>query len=320
MAEARWALRRHGSHLPRELRCCFARSVAQVQGARLHDRFGDVRAFSLTLRRLDAGGGLPNALVLSGGTDDRSQPVEHWSAVAVASFAAEALGAAADGAARALADKCIQEHVTGEVSIVGRSGANTQREEVASSIHRASSLTRTRARASLASSVCNNQPLLLCSSSCGDGLGTQVLLSLSGEDLVAQLGLAGDPFFAFQAALKQLTEPQLASPHRAVEALDGRLSTAVVRALSAEAGSNGAAASFPIEYIRRCTHGFAESHVIGHGSFGTVFRAVDPVVGVRFAVKRLNADTMASAPPRRRAAEQVRRRHDHDCEVLVNGR
>jgi hypothetical protein len=83
----------------------------------LRDRFGDVRAFSLALRRLGAGGGLPDAVVLGGGTDDRSQPVQHWSAAAVAAFAAEALGgiaAAADGAARALADKCIHEHVTGE--------------------------------------------------------------------------------------------------------------------------------------------------------------------------------------------------------------
>ncbi len=86
-----------------------------MQGASLHDRFGHFRTFSLAIRRLDAGGGLPDAVVLGGGTDDRSQPVQHWSAAAVAAFAAEALGAgAADGAARALADKCIHEHVTGE--------------------------------------------------------------------------------------------------------------------------------------------------------------------------------------------------------------
>ncbi len=133
---------------------------------------------------------------------------------------------------------------------------------------------------------------------------------MSGEDFVAHLGLTGDPFFAFQTAVTQLklrkAEPMMS---RAVnEPLDDLLSSAVVRALSGDIGSNSAAASFPIEYIRRCTHGFSDSHVIGRGGFGTVFRAVDPVVGVRFAVKRLNADTLASAPQHRRAAEQVRRR------------
>jgi hypothetical protein len=138
---------------------------------------------------------------------------------------------------------------------------------------------------------------------------------MGGEDFVAHLGLAGDRFFAFQTAVRQLKERKSESTtYRALvnEPLDELLSSAVVRALSGDAGSNSAAASFPIEYIRRCTHGFSDSHVIGRGGFGTVFRAVDPVVGVRFAVKRLNADTLASAPQHRRAAEQVRRRHDQD--------
>ena len=150
----------------------------------------------------------------------------------------------------------------------------------------------------------------------------QVLLSMGGEDFVAHLGLAGDPFFAFQTAVRQLKQERQSpsqSASRAVnEPLDALLSSAVVRALSGDAGSssNGAAASFPIEYIRRCTHGFADSHIIGRGGFGTVYRAVDPVVGVRFAVKRLNTDTLASTPQRRRAAEQVRRHHDPDGEAL----
>ena len=139
---------------------------------------------------------------------------------------------------------------------------------------------------------------------------------MGGEGFVAHLGLAGDPFFAFQTAVRQLKERKSESTtYRALvnETSDGLLSSAVVRALSGfDAGSNSATASFPIEYIRRCTHGFSDSHVIGRGGFGTVFRAVDPVVGVRFAVKRLNADTLASAPQHRRAAEQVRRRRDQD--------
>ena len=135
-----------------------------------------------------------------------------------------------------------------------------------------------------------------------------------GEDFVAHLGLAGDPFFAFQTAVTQLKERKSESTttSRAVnEPSDELLSSAVVRALSGfDAGSSNSAtaASFPIAYIRRCTHGFSDSHVIGRGGFGTVYRAVDPVVGVRFAVKRLNADTLASAPQHRRAAEQVRAR------------
>ena len=134
-----------------------------------------------------------------------------------------------------------------------------------------------------------------------------------GEDFVAHLGLAGDPFFAFQTAVTQLkTRKSESTTSRIVdEPSDELLSSAVVRALSGfDAGSSNSAtaASFPIAYIRRCTHGFSDSHVIGRGGFGTVYRAVDPVVGVRFAVKRLNADTLASAPQHRRAAEQVRRR------------
>ncbi|GMI06340.1 hypothetical protein TrLO_g12008 [Triparma laevis f. longispina] len=44
---------------------------------------------------------------------------------------------------------------------------------------------------------------------------------------------------------------------------------------------------FPISFVRRCTDGFRSRRIIGEGGFGTVYRAVDPVSGLRFAVKRM---------------------------------
>jgi len=54
-------------------------------------------------------------------------------------------------------------------------------------------------------------------------------------------------------------------------------------------------------YVERCTGGFAQSRVIGAGNFGTVYRAVDAALGVRFAVKRLH---LACGPDAQRCADR----------------
>ncbi len=81
-----WAgsFRRHGvsaSVLPRVPESMVSGIVQDVPGT----RFGDVRAFCLSLKQLEAGAGLPDATVLAGGTDDTRQPVELWSVQAVCS-------------------------------------------------------------------------------------------------------------------------------------------------------------------------------------------------------------------------------------------
>lgn len=95
----------------------------QVKGTGL-DRFGDVRGFVLTLKQLEAGDGLPDRVVLLGGTDDDcdSKPVESWSVNAVAAFV-ETAAAAADCPdetttsllGTAAATICRDQNVTGRV-------------------------------------------------------------------------------------------------------------------------------------------------------------------------------------------------------------
>lgn len=64
----------------------------------------------------------------------------------------------------------------------------------------------------------------------------------------------------------------------------------------------------------RCTHGFADAHLIGQGSVACVYRAVDPVGGLRFAVKRLSHEALAS-PRRRTSAHQGMQR---ELELLTS--
>ena len=65
------------------------------------------------------------------------------------------------------------------------------------------------------------------------------------------------------------------APAAQVVADAGRLSAAMVQALAG--GGDGEPAEFPLDYLRRCTHGFHAAHLEGEGAFGSVFRAVDPV-------------------------------------------
>ena len=83
------------------------------------------------------------------------------------------------------------------------------------------------------------------------------------------------------------------------------LSEAVARALT-----GGEPCDFPLSYLRRCTQGFADARLVGEGSFGRVYRAVDPVAGFRFAIKRIKAEVQQH---QREAADRSMRR---EIEVL----
>ena len=113
------------------------------------------------------------------------------------------------------------------------------------------------------------------------GITGAVLLSLSDEERDMRVppgrGAKGlELSAAFCAAvleLKKLDSGAGASPSssagRVTAAVDARLSRHVVEALCAETAV--APAEFPIEYIRRCTHGFDDAHKIGRGAFGSVY-------------------------------------------------
>lgn len=115
------------------------------------------------------------------------------------------------------------------------------------------------------------------------GITGAVLLSLSDEERDMRVppghGAKGLQLSAaFGAAvreLKKLDSGDGASPSSAssagsvTAAVDARLSHHVVQALCAETAVPPV--EFPIEYIRRCTHGFDDAHEIGSGSFGSVY-------------------------------------------------
>ena len=84
------------------------------------------------------------------------------------------------------------------------------------------------------------------------------------------------------------------------------LSEAVTRALT-----GGEPCTFPLAYLRRCTQGFSEARLVGEGSYGRVYRAVDPIAGLRFAVKRIRVEMTAQL--REAAGRSVQR----EVEVLV---
>jgi interleukin-1 receptor-associated kinase 4 len=73
------------------------------------------------------------------------------------------------------------------------------------------------------------------------------------------------------------------------------------------------------DYVSRCTGGFADGRVIGRGGFGTVFRAVDAALGVRFAVKRVGGHDSAFGGARSAVREVellTRFRHPHLIRLL----
>ena len=82
---------------------------------------------------------------------------------------------------------------------------------------------------------------------------------------------------------------------------------------------NGQPAEFSIKFVRRCTNGFSEACVVGRGAFGCVYRGMDLVSGVRFAVKRISNEAGAAlaSPRQRKAAEESLRR---ELEVLLTVR
>ena len=66
-------------------------------------------------------------------------------------------------------------------------------------------------------------------------------------------------------------------------------------AASLDASANEPPVVVGLSYVTRCTGDFAAERIIGDGGFGTVYRAVDAALGVRFAVKRLKAAGEQSA-------------------------
>lgn len=144
----------------------------------------------------------------------------------------------------------------------------------------------------------------------------RVLLSISRDDIFRHLALPGgvEGALAFETAVSELRgwtaklgpDPRSVASHNVT---DERLSVTMVEALA----GGGQPAEFPLEYIRRCTHDFSDAHLIGEGTYARVYRAVDTVSGLRFAVKRVCHEKLASSPDHHTAAEQSMR---HEFELL----
>ena len=135
-----------------------------------------------------------------------------------------------------------------------------------------------------------------------------VLLSMEQQDVFRELQLPeDDDCRRLEDAIVELRQREDALPPAAADATPDVevLSEAVTRALT-----GGAPTAFPLAYLRRCTNGFAETRLVGEGSTGQVYRAVDPVGGIRFAVKRLRVDV---AQQQREAATRSMQR---ELEVL----
>ena len=142
----------------------------------------------------------------------------------------------------------------------------------------------------------------------------RVLLSMDHNDIFTQLklpeGIAEHRKFETAIAdLKahEVTRLPAVGPH--VAETTNILSAAMAQALTNE---DSAPTEFPLAFVRRFTRGFNDSHLEGKGGFGCVYRGVDPVSGVRFAVKRL-PDQAHATPHQRQAAEQSMQR---ELEVL----
>jgi interleukin-1 receptor-associated kinase 4 len=87
---------------------------------------------------------------------------------------------------------------------------------------------------------------------------------------------------------------------------------AVIRALS----EGGEPTALPLGFVRRCTDGFSASRLLGTGAFGRVYRGVDPVSGLRFAVKRILDDAMQTPQQRKVAKTSL----EHELRVLSSVR
>ena len=134
------------------------------------------------------------------------------------------------------------------------------------------------------------------------------LLSMSQDDIFSaftQLGMAECQRLdeAVTELKRQQAEGRQGQPPPADDATNAdveALGAAVAAALT-----GGDPCAFPVAYLRRCTHGFADARLVGEGSFGRVYRAVDPATGVRFAVKRIRSEVPL---PQRQAADRSAQR------------
>lgn len=145
------------------------------------------------------------------------------------------------------------------------------------------------------------------------------LLSMSQEDIFGaftQLGMADCR--RLEEAITELRREQAAACGRQGQPPPAEdATTADVEALGAAVAAaltGGDPCAFPVGYLRRCTNGFAEARLVGEGSFGRVYRAVDPATGVRFAVKRIRSEVPL---PQRQAADRSAQR---ELEVLSTTR
>jgi serine/threonine protein kinase len=135
------------------------------------------------------------------------------------------------------------------------------------------------------------------------GVSGDVLLSLTQDDFVRELGLRDIALWRrLETCITQLQQQQI----------EGSSSDAVVAASKdvVDALRGGDPCQFPISFLRKCTNGFMEARVEGEGAFGKVYRAVDPVSGVRFAIKRINHEGLVSSQEREVAKESMRRELD----------
>lgn len=105
-----------------------------------------------------------------------------------------------------------------------------------------------------------------------------------------------------------MAEAAAAAEREAAEAAaaESAAAAAAPRGLTASAlADDGAPCVVDVAYVRLCTLGFDAGRALGSpGAFGAVFRGVDPVLGLRFAVKRLS--NVAPWPAERSAAAEVR--------------
>lgn len=132
----------------------------------------------------------------------------------------------------------------------------------------------------------------------------RVLNSITRDDIFRHVALPGglEAALDFEAAIAEVRPPPSTEPSESSSSDDSdeRLSTAVSNALS-----EGSPTRLPMNYIRRCTHGFDDSRTLGLGAFSRVYRAVDPVSGLRFAVKRAWADEDGGDLARQQAEDSM---------------
>jgi serine/threonine protein kinase len=138
------------------------------------------------------------------------------------------------------------------------------------------------------------------------GLSGDVLLSLTQDDIVRELDMKDIMLCReLEACIAKLREQTMESPSTDGAAVGSK---DIVNALM-----GGDPCEFPITFLRKCTNGFMDARIEGEGAFGKVYRAVDPMSGTRFAVKRINHEGLVN-PQQREIAKQSMRR---ELDVLV---